>query len=151
MAVATISATIEGSDALLDKIKNFRSDIQSILDEGTIAAGEILQKEMQYRAPRDTGGLANDITVEREDTEGDLSSAVSVGPRTFPGARMREYGGIIKAINAPYLVFQTKDGAWHKCKSVTQPATPYIRPAVAAKRNEAVAKMKSLIRKGWGL
>jgi len=150
MGLGNISAKIENSDALKRMIESRISGMRSILDEATQEAGEIIRDEMRYRAPRDTGGLAKDITVEREAT-GSLESAVTIGPRTFPGARMREYGGVIRAKNAPFLVFKTKDGVWHKCKSVVQPATPYIRPAIVAKRAEAAARLASKIRKGFGL
>lgn len=151
MGLGSISAQIEVSPALLEKIKNFRSNIRPILDDATQVAGEILQAEMRYRAPKHTGqNLDPDIQVKRQST-GDLSSEVLVGPTDFPGARQREYGGIIRAKNAPFLVFQTYDGEWHACKSVNQPATPYIRPAIVAKRNAATAKLASMVRKGWGL
>lgn len=44
-------------------------------------------------------------------------------------ARIQELGGVIKATNAPALVFQTDDGQWHHVKAVTIPARPYLRPA----------------------
>jgi hypothetical protein len=36
-------------------------------------------------------------------------------------ARIHETGGVIRAKNKPYLVFKTRDGAWHSVKSVTIP------------------------------
>lgn len=73
----------------------------------------------------DTGNLRNAITAELEGDE-----AVTIGPRNVVYAAIHEFGGTITAKNSPYLVFQTADGAWHKVRSVTMPAKPYMRPAV---------------------
>jgi phage gpG-like protein len=45
-------------------------------------------------------------------------------------AGIHEYGGTIKAKNAEYLTFKTRDGTWARVKQVTMPARPYIRPAI---------------------
>lgn len=151
MVKSTISATIEPSRALMNLINMSRSSLRPILDEATQAAGEVLQEEMRYRAPKHTGkGLEPDIKVKRI-ASGDLDSGVMVGPTSFPGARQREYGGVISAKNAPFLVWQDYDGNWHKAKSVYQEPTPYVRPAIAAKKAEATAKLASIVRKGFGL
>lgn len=150
MGIGSISATIENSDAIKQMIEQKLGNIRSILDPATQEAGEILRDEMRYRAPRHTGGLANDITVEREATGG-LDSAVTVGPRTFPGARQREYGGWIRAKNAPRLVWKDYDGNWHSAEKVYQNPTPYVRPAIVAMRGKAAAHLASKIREAFGL
>lgn len=150
MSIGSVSATLEGSDALKQMLERKLGNLRSILDPATQESGEIIQDEMRYRAPRHTGGLAEDITVEREAT-GSLSSTVSVGPRTFPGARQREYGGWIVAKNAPRLVWQDYDGNWHSAEKVYQEPTPYVRPSIVAKRGEAAAHLASKIREAFGL
>lgn len=151
MGIGSISASIEGSDALKQMLRNKISNLKPILDEATQAAGDIILEEMKYRAPKHTGeNLEPDLQIRNRESD-DVSSSLTVGPKDFLGARQREYGGVISAKNAPYLVWQDYDGNWHKAKSVIQPATPYIRPAIAAKRGEAAAKMASIVRKGFGL
>jgi|GEM_PF-1667203 hypothetical protein len=44
-------------------------------------------------------------------------------------AKQLEFGGSIKAKNAPYLVFKTYDGDWVRTKEVFQPGVPHFRPA----------------------
>lgn len=150
MGIGSISATIENSDALKEMIERKLGNLRSILDPATQEAGEILRDEMRYRAPRHTGGLSDDITVERE-TTGSLSSTVSVGPRTFPGARQREFGGWIYARNAPRLVWKDYEGNFHSALKVYQNPTPYVRPAIVAKRGEAAAHLSSKVREAFGL
>ena len=47
-------------------------------------------------------------------------------------AAIHEFGGVIKAKNAP----KTKSGDWVRTKSVTIPARPYLRPAIYENPNE---------------
>jgi len=150
MGIGSISATIENSDALKQMIERKLGNLRSILDDATQEAGEMIRDEMRYRAPRHTGGLSDDITVEREAT-GSLESAVTVGPRTFPGARQREYGGWIYAKNAPRLVWKDYDENWHSAEKVYQEPTPYVRPAIVAMRGPAAAKLASKVREAFGL
>lgn len=44
-------------------------------------------------------------------------------------AAIHEYGGIIKAKNAPYLVFKIGD-KWIRTKQVTMPARPYLSTSI---------------------
>ena len=66
-------------------------------------------------------------------------------------AAIQEYGGTIKAKNAPYLVFKTADGQWHRVKAVTIPARPYLTPAMQTERDNAIkeigAALEDLIQK----
>lgn len=83
----------------------------------------------------DTSNLVQKVHAKLDSAEGKIAEA-SVGPRGVAYARIHEYGGIIKAKNAPYLHFMTKDGAWHKVKSVHIPARPYMRPAFDEHRQD---------------
>jgi len=151
MGIGTISATLENSDALKRMLEKRIADLSPVLEEATEAAGNIILEEMKYRAPKHTGqNLEPDLQIRnRENTE--TSSSLEVGPKDFPGARQREYGGVITAKNAPFLVWKDYEGNWHRAKSVYQPPTPYIRPAIVAKRGVAAAKLASMVRKGFGL
>jgi len=50
-------------------------------------------------------------------------------------AKQHEFGGVIKARNKPYLMFQI-DGKWVKVKQVTQPPHPHFRPALDQNREK---------------
>jgi phage gpG-like protein len=58
-------------------------------------------------------------------------------------ARIQELGGVIKATNAPALVFQTEDGNWHRVKAVTIPPRPYLRPAADEGKEDIVAAVSN--------
>lgn len=151
MGLGRITATIENSDALKRMIEARLGNLRPVLDEATDAAGEIILTEMRYRAPKHTGkNLEPDLQVRREST-GSLQSTVKVGPKDFPGARQREYGGWIHAKNSPRLFWQDDLGNWYSAEKVYQDPTPYIRPAIAAKRGEAAAKLATVVRKEIGL
>ena len=57
-------------------------------------------------------------------------------------ARIREFGGVIKAILAEYLHFEI-DGHWVKVKQVTQNATPYLTPAIEETKTKVLKILAS--------
>jgi phage gpG-like protein len=75
-----------------------------------------------------TGSLASSITHSELDT---ANLRAEIGSSKVYAA-IHEFGGVIEARESPYLVFQLPDGSWRKCKSVTIPARPYLRPAMDA-------------------
>lgn len=50
-----------------------------------------------------------------------IDAMATVGEGLVYG-RIHEYGGIIRARRAPYLMFRTEDGRWHRKKRVRIPA-----------------------------
>lgn len=58
-------------------------------------------------------------------------------------ARQHEFGGVIKAKNAPYLKFKI-DGHWVQVKQVTQPPHPHFRPVLDANGQ----KYRDMIKEG---
>ena len=62
-------------------------------------------------------------------------------------AAIHEFGGVIKAKNAPYLWFKTKSGDWVRTKSVTIPARPYLRPAIYENPNELAEIFAAVMRR----
>ena len=108
-----------------------------------IAGGLLIQNAAKQKAPWRTGTLRRSIHIggathlapdfaggEEYDDIGETGDGWSIKVGTnLVYARIQEYGGVIHAKDAPYLVFKTKDGSWHSVKSVTIPARPYLRPA----------------------
>jgi hypothetical protein len=80
-----------------------------------------VQPLLQYK----TGTQRRSVHVESSEEVGHPIALVGTN---FIGSRQREYGGIIKAKNGPYLVFQI-DGQWIQTESVYQPPHPAWRPA----------------------
>lgn len=80
-----------------------------------------VQEIIQYK----TGTLRRSVHVEPSEEGG---HSVALVGTDAPYARQREYGGIIEAKNAPYLVFKV-NGQWVQTKSVYQHPHPVWRPA----------------------
>ncbi len=83
------------------------------------------------------------------ETKLDQVSNKSVSGHTSPlaiYARIHELGGVIKATNAPALVFQTDDGNWHHVKAVTIPARPYLRPAADEGKQDIIEAVANQLR-----
>jgi HK97 gp10 family phage protein len=76
-----------------------------------------------------TGNMKAGIRVGEVESDG-MRSVAMWGVYGVIYARIHEFGGIIQAVNGPYLVFKTLDGAWHSVPSVDMPARPYMRPAM---------------------
>lgn len=77
---------------------------------------------------RISGMLANSITHKLFETAKGQVEA-TVGTNSVYG-RIHEVGGVIKAKHAAFLVFKTDDGKFHRVKSITMPARPYLLPAL---------------------
>jgi len=79
-----------------------------------------------------TNRLRSSITVvkAKQGAGGSIWGAVGTNVKY---ARIHEYGGEIKAKNAPYLKFPI-GGRWASVKSVTIPARPYMEPTLREKQ-----------------
>lgn len=94
---------------------------------------------MRTLAPRLTGRLAGSIGVTRQaGTSGTFGTSLVY-------AAQRNFGGTIRARNAPYLVFPGRNGGLVRVKSVTQSGTHYLertlvklRPLVQQEYRQAV-------------
>lgn len=95
---------------------NFRAQGRPDRWQPTLRGGHILA---------DTGRLRRSLTVTGgENIFQTGKNFVSTGS-TVPYASIQNFGGIIRAKNAPYLVFQV-NGRWYKKKQVTIPARPFL-------------------------
>jgi len=61
-------------------------------------------------------------------------------------ARIREFGGTIKAKKAGWLRWKGEDGAWHRARQVTQSGKPYLRPAFDENWRKAVDEIGKALR-----
>lgn len=127
----------------LSKIVNLKEfqkklhDLQTVvrntaMREAILAGGFELEAEIKQNIESnklvDTGNLLNSIQVGEVSISRDKAE-IPVGTNVVYAA-IHEFGGTIVARNAKALVFKTRDGVWHRVKSVTIPARPYMRPAL---------------------
>lgn len=130
----TFTIQVEGLAELQAALEQFPDEYQKNVK---IAMGQslaMLESTAKVKAPYDEGILAGSIGSEilggpGSEIIGKVGTSIVYGP-------IQEYGGTIHAKDAPYLVFQTKDGAWHSVKSVTIPAHPYLRPTLKEKAGQ---------------
>lgn len=92
-----------------------------------MAGAKVMEAYAKNEAPRDTGSLSR--SIQSEVMAANVARFVIEIATNLIYAAVQEFGGTIRAKNAPYLVFKTKDGSWHSVKEVTIPAHPYMRPA----------------------
>lgn len=88
-------------------------------------AGRGIEYAIEF-APRKDGNLAGSIGMTR--IAGTSSWHAAYGTRGIEYAWQREEGGVIRARNKPYLVFQI-NGQWVKVKSVKQKGSFYMKKA----------------------
>jgi phage gpG-like protein len=111
-----------------------------LLDAGALIAGEA-KRNVRGGGSRlnvRTGRLSRSLTAVRIGR-----GRVAVGTNVIY-APVHEFGATITAKNAPYLRFQypRRSGQWHSVRSVTIPARPFLGPALASKRDEAVGLIR---------
>ena len=89
-------------------------------------AGNEYKNDVQPLLQYKSGTLRRSVHVEPSEENGHPIALVGTD---VIYAKQREYGGIIKAKNGPYLRFKTYDGNWVTTKQVYQPPHPAWRPA----------------------
>ena len=142
--MANTGVTISGVSDLVKGFKDFNDKIAKNQSIGARLTANQYKTDVQAKITEiglyKKGDYRRSIHVEGP-FEG------SDGPYYVTGtdniaARQHEFGGVIKAKNAPYLVFQTEDGAWHKVKAVTQPPHPHFQPALDENGGKYIGIMK---------
>lgn len=122
-----MASPIINIDGLNDMIKGFK-DLGEQAQKNRIIGGKLVANEykndVQDRAPHKKGNYRTSIHAE-----GPIEDAVFLVGTDNIAAKQHEFGGIIKAKNGPYLVFQI-DGKWVMTKQVSQPPYPHFRPAL---------------------
>ncbi len=136
---------VMGKEEAIKKIRAIKTAVSTGLVVSVRAGGLVVEKYAKDKVPRWTGNLSRSIHVEIVEVTPIFAAAI-IGTDVEYAAQV-EFGGTIKAKNAPYLVFKTRDGQWHKVKSVTQVPQPYLRPALDEHIEEVVAAMSETFKK----
>ena len=109
------------------------------LYKNMVVVSSWVKGEAKRRCPvGETADLQKSITNEVKSESGEIVGRIG---SNVVYAAIQEYGGVIRARNKPYLHFKTKDGKWHKVKSVTIPAQPYLRPAILDNKDQITTKL----------
>lgn len=101
---------------------------------------EFAKAKARQLAPKEQGTLQRSIYVRTVKSSQGWSGTLGA---SAPHARIREYGGTIRAKNKPYLKFRARSGQFVQVKQVTQQATPYMRPALRQSRTDIVRELRS--------
>ena len=130
---------LRGMDELRKRMGALQGDMREIMSTALVAGANQLEGYVKVnirdRGLVDTANLMNSWSVEREDMRAVLYTPVV-------HAAIHEYGGVIKAHGGGFLTFQTKDGTWHRVRSVNMPARPYLRPAVDEHEEEIMQSVR---------
>lgn len=149
-----VRVRVSGTESLIRKLNNLNGELRGRTVERALTAAALpIANAAKANAPYRTGNLRRSIHIGgHEELTPDFQNTTGTGieePEVSPSrvvmyvgtnvvyARQREYGGTIRARNAPFLVWQDEDGTWRRARAVTQEATPYLRPAVDEHSGEA--------------
>ena len=127
---------------LSETLAAIQKDLNKKAQQAKVAvklAGNEYKTDVQKIAPYKTGTYRRSIHVQMIYENGQAYALV--GTNKIQGKQL-EFGGVIRAKNAPYLVFKTEDGNWVQTKEVFQPGHPHFRPALDLNRNKYLQIMK---------
>ena len=110
---------LTGMDELLERLARTNTNVEAVKRKALMTGAEIIQKEIEARAPVKSGFLKDHIVI----SEKAGVDAIDVGPGK-------------EVYYAKFLEFSTT-----KMK-----AKPFIEPSFLAKRHEALDAMKAVIR-----
>lgn len=125
VAAAKIAAMVKAAKDLQPLHQRIGASLKSQVELGFKASqspyGQAWKRPLLRNGQplRDTGRLRASITSQPD------ADGVTVGTNLIY-ARIHQYGGTIKAKNAPFLVFPNGQGGFFRKKSVTIPARPYL-------------------------
>jgi len=143
------SVTIEGLSGTIGGFKDFNDKIQKNQGTGAKLAANEYKNDVQNIITEiglyKRGTYRRSVHVEGPFDDSDGKYCVTGTDNV--AARQHEFGGVIRAKNAPYLVFQTEDGVWHMVKSVTQPPHPHFQPALDQNKDKYIKMMKEALLK----
>lgn len=135
---------VVGLKDLERKLKAMGGAAAEALETAVQAGALIVQNDAKKRAPYRTGTLRRSIHMETIEKARDRV-VVSVGTNVIYAA-IQEFGGIIKAKNAPFLVFRSKSGRLVRTKSVYIPPRPYLRPAKEENITKILHEIRDVLR-----
>lgn len=127
-------------DKATPHLRTLKPKIKSAINIGLHRIGGELREKSVPIAPYKSGTLRRGINYEVKGQ----SVEFGVNLKSIPYARIREFGGVIRAKNKPYLVFKV-NGQWRKVRRVIQSGANggkgYLRPSFERMRAGRAAKI----------
>lgn len=141
-AQGKVKVALRGDKELVAKLRALDKLAQKeILTNAVTAGGLPILNDAVQNAPHLSGTLRRSLHQEVKATGKGVVSEIGTD---LEYAAQREFGGEITAKQAPFLVFKI-NGRWVRVRSVTQKATPYLRPAFDSKKGEAVEEVAAAL------
>ena len=135
---------VEGLDKLMKKLGELREDSDTIIEKGLLRGAERVSAAAKLRCPVSSGELRNSIHTEKT-----APLTVSVGTNLEYAVPV-EYGTGTKGDPAvphtqkEFWRWQDAEGNWHT--SHGQEAQPFLRPAVAAQKDNVIKDVNDVVR-----
>lgn len=128
--MSSVKVKVEGTEKLLEALRKEPEAVHSLLKEAVLDGAQVVQGEIELKAPRLTGALAGEgfTTKAGFETRNSLNAIVTITERLFVYAFYNEFG----------------------VKKHRQPAKPFIRPAFDAKRAAAAGIIERRLRERYG-
>lgn len=117
-------------------LAKLEGNIRAASSKALKAGSEPISRDAKSHLKRRAGKIP--ITVK---TEGDEAVIEAKGV----DARIREFGGTIRAKSGRYLVFKNKAGEVIRTPSVRIPARPYMRPAVDENKDRIASEVGKVL------
>lgn len=134
---------LEGTEELISNLNRIDADIRSEVAMKAVHAGGLqIENKARINAPVLTGALRNSVSTQSRATGS--GAEAEIGFRGVVYARIQEYGGVIRAKNKPYLMFQV-GGHFVKVRQVTIKGKHYFERAIESEKANAVNAMGSVI------
>jgi len=126
MARRTTRITITGMDELERALKAKSEEARTVVKGAVLEGAGIFRAEVETRAPRDEGTLAEEGFTEKEgyETDRSLNAIVTITDRKFEYAFYNEFG-----------------------VDPRQPARPFIRPAFDAAKKRVIDFIEGKLRR----
>ena len=128
---AAMSYKLVGLDQAIRALGNAGGKIDVHVPIAVKKTMAVVEEKAAGKAPYDRGTLRRSIQQQSFGIK--RGRVVGVVGSKLVYARIQEEGGVIRAKNKPFLVFQV-GGNWVQVKQVTIPASPYMKPAAVAAR-----------------
>ncbi len=141
-----VKTTLEGSEALIKKMIELNARVGDMILPAALAGAFLIQTDANGRAPASHINMA--VTKKTK-----TRIEIKIGPdKAHWFYRFFEFGATAHEIKADYLTLVfTGEKGWvfaKKVKHTGMAARPFLRPAMDARREEAVREVSAQFRKG---
>jgi HK97 gp10 family phage protein len=143
-----VATKIIGLGEFKEQLKRISGAVRGEMLAQAVTAGlQLVVNAAKAKAPKRTGELKRSIHTQVEQQRADYAE-VAAGTDMIYGP-IQEFGGVIvpkESNKSGWLVWKdAKSGVWHKARSVTIPAHPYLRPAWDENIDKVITEVKTAL------